>query len=293
MTIRTMPLSNFSMPCKSGHTTEVQAAGVNRILQWWSMYDCGTISAYRTYDSSLFEEYGIEEVNNMPDEVKKVFVVSDRVNMYNSKTLRMKIKRLGYAYIQIAGVYKEAGTGKVRKELSYFVFDMNRRGTLKRDLIDLGFFFHQDTITYADAGEDFSIYVSTPFYEEHGGMRKEPTGAKQAFFTGKSIKRLNDADKWKEYQDAYDEALERRKRNPDAPLPPKPETQFFSEEDIYSMIRGKGFAWANYTPVEVQSSAPEKLNAKDYTPTELLSFRARTDTRPLCTEDNYEELMNR
>lgn len=274
-------------------TTEVRAAGVNRILQWWSKYDCGTISAFRTYDSSLFKEYGIEEVKHLPDSVKKEFLISKKVNMYNSRTLRMKIMRMGYAYIQIDGVYKEQGTGKVRKELSYFVFDNKQRGTLKRDLIMLGFFFHQDTITYADASEDFSIYVSTPFYEDHGGMRKEPTGAKQAYFMGKSVKRLNDAKLWKEYQKAYEKALERKEKDPSVVLPPKPETQFFSEEDIYSMIRGKGFAWANYTSLEVQSSAPMQLRASDYTPTELLSFRARTDTRPLCTEDNYDLLMDR
>jgi hypothetical protein len=274
-------------------STEVRAAGVNRILQWWSMYDCGTISACRTYDSSLFKEYGLEEVSRLPESVKKEFLVSNKVNMYNSRTLRMKIKRMGYAYIQIDGVYKEAGTGRVRKELSYFVFDNKRRGTLKRDLIALGFFFHQDTITYADAGQDFSIYVSTPFYEDQGGMREHPTGKKEAFFTGKSIKRLNDANKWKEYQDAYELALERKKHDPSVELPPKPESQFFSEEDIYSMIRGKGFAWSNYTPVQVESSAPDQLDARNYTPTELLSFFARTDTRPLCTEDNYDVLMER
>lgn len=281
------------MKSRFDSSTEVRAAGVNRILQWWSMYDCGTISACRTYDGSFFNEYGIEGVDQLPDDVKNEFLVSKKVNMYNSRTLRMKIKRLGYTYIQIDGVYKEKGTGKVRKELSYFVFDNKKRGTLKRDLIKLGFFFQQDTITYADAGQDFSIYVCTPFYEDHGGMRKAPTGEKQAYFMGKSVKRLNDAEKWKEYQDAYEEALKRKEKDPSVELPPKPESQFFSEEDIYSMIRGKGFAWSNYTPVDIQASAPDQLNARNYTPTELLSFFARTDTRPLCTEDNYDVLMER
>jgi hypothetical protein len=76
-------------------------------------------------------------------------------------------------------------------------------------------------------------------------------------------------------------------------LPPWPKTQFLSEEDTCSMIRGKGIAWSGYQATEVDASAPCQRCPGEFTPTEMLVLRASMDAAEFCTERNYGELMNR
>ena len=59
------------------------------------------------------------------------------------------------------------------------------------------------------------------------------------------------------------------------------------------MIRGKGIAWSGYQALEVDASAPCQRCPGEFTPTEMLAFRASMDAAEFCTERNYGELMNR
>ena len=259
---------------------KVQATGVNRILQWMAMYDCGTISAERTYDDSLFVAHGLLGADALNSDDKLSYRIPNKVNHANSISLRALLKKHRYSYILVHGMYKEAG-GKMRSEESYFVFDRERRGRLKQDLIDLGFFFDQDTITYADAGSDFSLYETTPFLD-YGGLRSAPTGKRVAGFHGFSVKRILQK---VTIQDRAD--LDRRnlllnkpKLNEEesqelARLVNKYASQFFSEEEVLTRVRGKGISWSNYRAIN--ASTERHFDASEFSPTELLAFKNRCD----------------
>lgn len=243
--------------------TEVYAAGVNRIYKWCQQYDCGTISASRLFESVLYEQLGRLEVQAMSYYEKKDWLVRNEVNKANDMLLRLKIKQAKYAYIQVQGNYQEEGADHPVKELSYFVFDYKQKGGLKEWLIKTAFFFDQDIITYADAGQDFSLYETTPFYEivedytKGPYRRSKPSGKKIAYFKGKMDKHISQ----------------------------------ISEEQTYSRIRGRGFYWDNYTAVKVNPNPPIMQMPGEIGPNQVLSSLAFLDTCPRITNDNYDYLF--
>lgn len=266
---------------------EVKAAGVNRILYWMALCDCGTISAERAYDESLYLENGILAAQQKSPAEKRKFLLPRDINKSNSLAMRAKINMGGYSYIKVQGIYKEQG-GSLRKEESYFVFDKENYGGLKNFLIKLGHEYDQDTITYADACDDFSLYETTPFYPTHGGRRLAPTGKRIANFSGFSIKRILQKLNPEDHADRL-RCNELKRKNLDSlstsekveliHILEKYTYQFFSEEDILTRIRGKGITWTNYEAV----SASVNSHFKEYgehTPTELRYLKTLCDTMP-------------
>lgn len=159
--------------------TVLTAAGLSRLVEHIQNYDCGTISACRTYSAEAYYEYGSEAIEKMSQQEKnsllREFVVPPAVNKKNTFLLRQKLTAMGFGVLPITGVYQEKGAD-VSKEVSFFVFDHKQKGDLKKALLYLGNLFDQDSITYAKAGSDFDLLSTTPFYEEPGHKRHRPTG---------------------------------------------------------------------------------------------------------------------
>lgn len=167
--------------------TELTAAGLSRVAQHIQNYDCGTISACRNYAAEAYYQYGSKAISEMSDEEKddllSQFVVSPTVNKKNTFLLRQKLTVMGFGVLPITGVYQEKGAD-LSKEVSFFVFDVKQKGNLKKALLYLGNLFDQDSITYADAGGDFKLLDTTPFFEQPGRKRHRASGEVILSFKG-------------------------------------------------------------------------------------------------------------
>ena len=201
----------------------IQAASLSKLFKYISMYDCATISACRTYSAEPYYRYGANLDGATPEELKQ-FLVPPKVNKKNTAMLKQKIIALGYGVLDIKGVYEEQGSGKISTEISFFVFDISRKGKLRQTMLYLGNLFEQDSITYADAGGDFSLLSTTPFFEEPKRTKHKATGQVITRFKGVSY------------------------TTPDAT----------NESQFYSRLKRKGFFWKNFTPkdfdIEIDSS---------------------------------------
>lgn len=157
-----------------------------------------------------------------PEELEQ-FLVPPKVNKKNTAMLKQKITALGYGVLEIKGVYEEKGC-KPSVELSFFVFDIARKGKLRQTMLYLGNLFEQDSITYADAGSNFSLLSTTPFFDEPKRAKHKATGEVLARFRGVSY------------------------TTPD----------ISNEGQFYSKLKSKGFFWKNFTPkdfsTEIDSS---------------------------------------
>jgi len=71
-------------------------------------------------------------------------------NQARNKSLKAKLKSMGYGVIAIEGKYPEGGV--VKKESSYFVIDQTDTGKLEADLKKLGKHFEQDSILFVPKG---------------------------------------------------------------------------------------------------------------------------------------------
>lgn len=155
------------------------ATSLARVAKYIQEYDCGTISACRTYSATPFYVYGLDRINKMDDREKEEllskYLVPPSVNKKNTYLLKQKIIALGFGVLPISGVYQEHGAD-LSKEMSFFVFDIAKKGNLKKTLLYLGNLFEQDSITYADAGRDFKLLDTTPFYEEPKYAKHKASG---------------------------------------------------------------------------------------------------------------------
>ena len=159
--------------------TVITAAGLARLAQHIQNYDCGTISACRNYSADAYYEYGLKAIEKMSQSDKDTliseYIVPPAVNKKNTFLLRQKLTAMGFGVLPITGVYQEKGAD-LSKEVSFFVFDHKGKGNLKKALLYLGNLFDQDSVTYADAGGDFDLLSTTPFYDQPGRKRHSATG---------------------------------------------------------------------------------------------------------------------
>lgn len=167
--------------------TVITAAGLARLAQHIQNYDCGTISACRNYSADAYYEYGLKAIEKMSQSDKDTliseYIVPPAVNKKNTFLLRQKLTAMGFGVLPITGVYQEKGAD-LSKEVSFFVFDHKGKGNLKKALLYLGNLFDQDSVTYADAGSDFDLLSTTPFYDQPGRKRHKATGSVIDSFKG-------------------------------------------------------------------------------------------------------------
>lgn len=191
---------------------QINESGLSRVWSHTENHDCGMISACRGDKS--------EEQNNE-----------------NSMKLKAKMLTLGYGVTKIDDNYIEdynTDNAKKVKELSWFVVDIDDKGTLKQDLIKLGRIYQQDSIAFG-AKASYWVLVGTnnsdfPGFNKEVKLSNKKFGKAGEFFSSvkgrpfmfesiiddddfefKTFKKANNMGKWylKTISDDFD------KENPD------------------------------------------------------------------------------
>ena len=229
----------------------ITAAGMNRILFWLNNCDCATISAERNYISSKIQELGSYEFGELPRAIKDQYKVPASVNKANTKLMERKIAAMSYGYIKIKGMYIDLVTKKPQAEESFFVFDKGLQGNLKQNMLKLANQFHQDSITFAKAGGNFSLYETTPFSDLPNQPLHGPSGKVLAHFHGVHFESYLKDDVEPYYQMTTEQKI---KRKSERAL--KEEKQFL---EYYSQIRGKKFIWDKMIEVNASTNEAKKI----------------------------------
>lgn len=136
----------------------IEESSLSRIWQFSKKHDTGTISAFR-YQKDC-NEGGI---------------IPKKTNLDNSQILKSKLLKLGYGVTKIKGSYIENYGSKDAKDVdeeSYFVVDLKDKGNLKKDLIQLGLYFEQDSITYSKPSGEYYLISSNKCPKGYPGFGK-------------------------------------------------------------------------------------------------------------------------
>lgn len=136
----------------------VSESSLTRVYKQYLEHDSGTITAFRSAEDCL---RGAD--------------ISTTQNKKRNSILRSKLLVLGYGVTSIDGEYIEGfGTpdATIVKEEAYFVVDLKNKGHLKRDLIDLGEAFEQDSITFSKKNGDYFIISSNECENGYPGFGK-------------------------------------------------------------------------------------------------------------------------
>jgi hypothetical protein len=121
-------------------------SSLSRVWKHNEEHDCGALTAFRVgSDCGEGEPY------------------TKKQNQQRNKSLKSKLIVMGYGVTSLKGMYPEGG--KQVKEDSYFVVDLEDKGTLEKDLKALGEMFEQDSILFipkgAIKGEDKAYLIGT------------------------------------------------------------------------------------------------------------------------------------
>ncbi len=148
-------------------------SSLSRIYLQSQGHDVGTISAFRSQrDCGEGERFTKNE------------------NKANSATLKKELLNLGYSVTKIAGTYIE-GYGSNNevsvKEDSYFVIDSQDKGTLEKDLRNLGTKYDQDSITFqsqSNLNSDYYLIGTNKCKNGYPGWNKKIKLGKPIFGKG-------------------------------------------------------------------------------------------------------------
>jgi len=122
-------------------------SSLSKVYRNMLLHDSGTITAFRdSRDCGEGESYTKSEKNAM------------------NKTLQAKLLVRGYSLTKVKGEYIEgygSSNAKVVGESVFFVIDIKDKGTLKKDLMDLGEEFEQDSILFIPKGAEIGQLIGT------------------------------------------------------------------------------------------------------------------------------------
>lgn len=138
-------------------------SSLSRLWKYIEDYDVGTISAFRG-------EY------------------TKAQNMTRTKEMKAALMQRGYSVTQVKGSYIENFGSKDQKEVgevSFFVADHKKSGTLEQDLKRLGEKFDQDSILFVPNKKDAKLIGTSKRENSYPGYGKTETIGKAKF--GKSI----------------------------------------------------------------------------------------------------------
>jgi len=126
----------------------LQEKGISRISKHISEHDYGFVTAFRSYrDCGKGTKYTKKE------------------NLQRNESLLVKLLAGGFRVTKIRGSYIEgfgsSSAQKPQKENTFFVVDLENKGTLKKTLLKLGEEFEQDSILFGKAGENNTFVIGT------------------------------------------------------------------------------------------------------------------------------------
>jgi|TARA_R110001583_G_scaffold138087_4_gene289704 hypothetical protein len=113
--------------------THLNESSLSRIWRHNEQHDTGALTAFRK---------GEDCGEGTP--------YTSKQNAQRNKSLMAKLKSKGYGVTKLHGSYPEGG--KTAKEISYYVVDLEDKGTLEKDLRKLGQQFDQDSILFVPKG---------------------------------------------------------------------------------------------------------------------------------------------
>lgn len=90
--------------------------------------------------------------------------------------LSQDLKALNYSYTAVKGGWSE-GNGKFHPEDSFYVVDLQDRGSLKTDIGELAKKYFQDAFLFIPAGQENGIMVGTASYKNWGKYGWDKEGA--------------------------------------------------------------------------------------------------------------------
>ncbi len=179
---------------------------LDTVSDWRSKCDCGIISAYRKYDTSLFDIKKKDPslftyILNLLQTDDKALTEKQlteknyylnlhsrkpEVNERNSKLLEKRLRALSYSVIHMISSYTDKSTGKTVTDVSFLVFSIWKYNhyrdeskmsecfrykypDLFEDLIETGRAFEQDVVSFAPVGEEFKTYNCSPYTGQKKG----------------------------------------------------------------------------------------------------------------------------
>lgn len=200
------------------NSNRIESASISRIQKHRARGESGTISAFRSfrddfYDLPVAEQNAI--IKNPDSEDYKKYKITYAENMRRTRNLKKLMNRFKdqIGYIQIDGMYHEAGAPNPSSETSFFVYTLDPKFKLRKTLVNLGRAFNQDSVTYSEAnGKDYELICTT---NQRRGIKSDG----KIYKHGQTICILH-GEAWGH-------------------------SGLFREE-CYSKIRGRPFAWTNY-----------------------------------------------
>jgi len=136
----------------------IQESSLTRIWKQTKEHDASTISAFRSArNCNKDKEYSKKE------------------NLQNSKILKSKLLKFGYGVTKIAGTYIEnynSSNPIEVKEESYLVININNDKNFKKNIINLGTEFEQDSITYQEKDSSYFLISTNTCTDGYPGEGK-------------------------------------------------------------------------------------------------------------------------
>lgn len=143
---------------KNNKENIVYESSLSRIWRHVTKHDSGTITAFRSRE-------------NCGEGAK----ITKSTNKKNNSKLKKKLLNMGYGVTKVAGTYIEnydTPNAQPVKEDSFIVVDLQDKGKLKEDLIKLGQYFDQDSITYSKPSGDYYLISTNTCPEGYPGSGK-------------------------------------------------------------------------------------------------------------------------
>ena len=124
---------------------ELFESSLSRLWRHNDLHDCAALTAFRKYHNCGYDEDG----NPCPGE-ETPQELTKQENKKRNAALASDLKSRGYGITKIMGTYPEGG--RTVNEVSYFVVDLENKGTLERDIKQLGEKYNQDSILFVPQG---------------------------------------------------------------------------------------------------------------------------------------------
>jgi hypothetical protein len=149
---------SFKNYLEESYNEDLKESSLSRIYSQVIKHNSGTISAFRS----------AKDCNNGD-------IYTTKENKDNSAILKAKLLKKGYGVTKIKGTYIENYKSDNEIEVqedSYMVIDLSDKGTLKKDLIELGTLFEQDSITYQEKDGNYYLISTNECPEGYPGFGK-------------------------------------------------------------------------------------------------------------------------
>lgn len=140
----------------------IKESSLSRLYSKMVEHDCATLTAHRNNER--------DEKGNI---VKKY---TYKENQLRNKELLLLLLKKGYRVTKVRGVYIQDYKTPQAVEVGenvFFVEDIDDKGKLKKDIMELGEKYNQDSVLYIPKGGEKAILIGTNHTADFPGYHKE------------------------------------------------------------------------------------------------------------------------